>query len=560
MRSARLLMIALLLVSGGCRRDEVVVSRFWDTRADETQPRGFPERDAAAAVPRTTADSSPIGVCFAGGGIRSASATLGQLRALHETGLISRVGYISCVSGGSWAAAPYTFYAGSDQTLLGRYVKPQDLRREDFEISGGALAAALSNTEMPWWIEGVARAGLAVIRLRDNEWFGKQLEKRLLAPLGLDGRFRFVTQNETSLQSILEANPQLDRKDFLLPNPNRPFLIVNGTLRRYDLWPWQWSDSRNKRMPLEMTPLYVGLPSRFRNVGDDGRSVGGTYVQPLAYGADQVRRGASPSAVQARLRSDLAGVESQRFNLVDMMTISGSAPAEFGFPAFVAFPELPTWSHANDPKKGIKSYYHADGGLSENLGIMPLLARRVKYIIAFVNAGDAGVPAYVRELFGEHTEDTGGWHSRGVFPKAQLEPLTKALEACSQGNGALPFFVDTYRVSQPPDTSDDPFGLHLRSNEPAYQVKVAWFFLEDSAWIKQLDPEVATWLRAHKDFKNFPRYKTFGNRSWNIIDPTTRQVEALAHLTSWLVLETAGEIEREFATGATSAPTTAASR
>ena len=53
--------------------------------------------------------SHPFGVCFSGGGARSLSASLGQMRALYAEGLLESVGAISAVSGGSWFATIYSY-------------------------------------------------------------------------------------------------------------------------------------------------------------------------------------------------------------------------------------------------------------------------------------------------------------------------------------------------------------------------------------------------------------------------------------------------------------------
>ncbi|MEM1323055.1 MAG: hypothetical protein AAGG75_22510, partial [Bacteroidota bacterium] len=76
------------------------------------------------------------GVCFSGGGTRSLSATMGQLRGLQSLQLIDKVDYISCVSGGSWASALFTYYKSnpqgtqgpiSDADFLGPVVAPHDI-------------------------------------------------------------------------------------------------------------------------------------------------------------------------------------------------------------------------------------------------------------------------------------------------------------------------------------------------------------------------------------------------------------------------------------------------
>src|SRR5262249_26169098 len=54
-------------------------------------------------------DSSLVGLCFSGGGIRSATFNLGVLQGLAELGLLRRFDYLSSVSGGGyihqWLAA-----------------------------------------------------------------------------------------------------------------------------------------------------------------------------------------------------------------------------------------------------------------------------------------------------------------------------------------------------------------------------------------------------------------------------------------------------------------------
>src|SRR5262245_14798773 len=87
----------------------------------------FPEQESGVLPP-----SPNTGVCFSGGGSRSQVATVGQLRALAALELLDRVRYISCVSGSSWACAPFTYYNGpsDDTVLLGAVVAPEQLTLE----------------------------------------------------------------------------------------------------------------------------------------------------------------------------------------------------------------------------------------------------------------------------------------------------------------------------------------------------------------------------------------------------------------------------------------------
>ncbi|NJN36708.1 MAG: hypothetical protein HC794_06165 [Nitrospiraceae bacterium] len=491
-----------------------------------------------------------------GGGIRSASATLGQIRALVETGFMERVAYISCVSGGSWTAVPYTFAAdGNESAFLGRHVEPEDMNVSHLTEEGayGKMGSVLAETKLKSWLEAFVRFCAMFAGLQDSEWFGKQLERSLLEPLDLNGRDYFITQDARSLERILMNNPALESQlmldsqvhklPFRMPAADRPFLIANGTIRRYDTMFWKWSDHRNKRMPLEMTPLYVGVPHRFRDVGEDGCFVGGNYVEPVAYGAKRVEKLSAPEntqsgilfsgSIRASLQASRLHVESGRFNLSDMIAISGAALADYAMLAETAFPKLYSWSHFNSDDAAVAKYQHSDGGLSDNLGLMALLSRRVTHVVAFVNAEAVGVPDYVRAFFGDPYGEYGGWRSRGVFPQHKLSDLEHAVTQMQSGLKA-PYFTDTYKVHSPAQEGDeDVFNVRVSPSED-YSVTVTWCFLESSRWERQLDQSVSTALRRESDFKNFPRFKTFMNNPLLIIDPTPQQVNVLSFFSGWV--------------------------
>lgn len=58
---------------------------------------------------RFSPSSHPIGVCFSGGGPRAMTCGMGQIRGLMQTPLYDLIGSISCVSGGSWFGAIFSF-------------------------------------------------------------------------------------------------------------------------------------------------------------------------------------------------------------------------------------------------------------------------------------------------------------------------------------------------------------------------------------------------------------------------------------------------------------------
>jgi hypothetical protein len=106
--------------------DRVAV-RTWVVDAGSDAP--LPEMaDEGLAVPWLKERAS-FGIAFSGGGTRSASATLGQLRALDNLGWLDKTRYISSNSGGTWVTVPYTWLpeAIDEQTFLGEYIPPRQL-------------------------------------------------------------------------------------------------------------------------------------------------------------------------------------------------------------------------------------------------------------------------------------------------------------------------------------------------------------------------------------------------------------------------------------------------
>ncbi len=103
---------------------QFITTKTWSNLNDSTPDR-FPER----ALPQFSGRSSNItrGACFSGGGKRSYAATVGQLRALEEIGLLDHMDYVSVVSGGSWALAVFLYAQESRASLLGAFRQPSEL-------------------------------------------------------------------------------------------------------------------------------------------------------------------------------------------------------------------------------------------------------------------------------------------------------------------------------------------------------------------------------------------------------------------------------------------------
>jgi len=114
---------AAMLIIGG-REPDFSVGGYLFEREDFECPRVLmrPCRVERINTPEVS-DDSKIGLALSGGGSRAIAFELGCLRALHDVGLLDRVGVISSVSGGSVLAAMFAYSNDSfeefDQKVVG---------------------------------------------------------------------------------------------------------------------------------------------------------------------------------------------------------------------------------------------------------------------------------------------------------------------------------------------------------------------------------------------------------------------------------------------------------
>lgn len=95
--------------------------RVWDWLRAEPAPLTLPT-SGPAPKPSTEPSGEPseaIGICFSGGGIRSAAYNLGALQVLEEKGVLKHADYLAAVSGGAYLAGAFaTVRACSDPAAL----------------------------------------------------------------------------------------------------------------------------------------------------------------------------------------------------------------------------------------------------------------------------------------------------------------------------------------------------------------------------------------------------------------------------------------------------------
>lgn len=523
-----------------------------------------------------------LGVAISGGGTRSAAAALGQLRGLHANGWLGRVRYLSAVSGGAWAATPFTF-TGTDLAIFLGQPRPPGEIRDDATLQATGGEACLGHSIADSGLTGPGlRAALPQIVNKvvdrigeENEALGAALKTALEAlgpdddqseiyssiigrlfidPHVADGGRRLFTWTDATRAEARRLNPQLADADFVVVPAGRPFLILGGTIiehRPLLTYP--------NLIPVEYTPYYVTVRQRF------GRNLGGILVSSYGYDTSEVTpRNESTAAVQTRSAK-------KRFTLHDVVGSTGAAPQLFfyvsdkipdkirGIPAGV-FPEFDHWTVRDGEAHGLPTPVpHGDGGFLDNLGMMPLLARGVTRIIAFINSkGPYKENHDLMALFGlSDRHDTNGDKRHNlVFAdgRRRYDELIADFDARVGRGTTVMHCGKSYQV-----VGNDRYGIR-----PYGDVTVCWIYNHPvEGWIGDLaDTELARRLPVTRDgelvkqrdaagqeidfdprFERFPWYNTFGEAKPRVMDLKPEQVNLLAHLSCWTVTNDASRTE-----------------
>jgi hypothetical protein len=465
-----------------------------------------------------------VGICFSGGGTRSASLTMGQLRGLEKIGVLKDVKYLSAVSGGSWGSVPFVYLDSgiSDEELLGAYSDPKEISLSKLaETPECSLSKAISNSKL---LDDILKE-----IFQGDEMYSHIIANIFLKPFNLGDMKKFFTYDEVSLREIVKNNPELSERDFYLVNPraNRPYLIAGGTILRPNFG----------RYPFEMTPLYVGTYKLYENVGSHQRyDIGGGYVQSFGFDSDAPQEFDEANEMgRCRL-----GRSRHRFALGDMIGTSGAAPAEyaerFGL-EHVGFPEFKYWSPYRAQATRAKEYDFADGGILENFGIMPLLKRGVPRIIVFVNCEtELKIDPYNEEvticdsipaLFKPIKNQYGDKHFEDNVVFADQEEAYRDLVFCLHQkiqSGEPAIHVGKYKITAQPH-------YDIKGGK---EVEIMWVYNSRvKNWMKELPHAVRAKIEQGDYGDRFPNYKTFMENFPRIIDLKPEQVNLMAHQAAW---------------------------
>ena len=547
--AATLLLAGLVYVA--MSNVDTVNVRTWEIAA--SSGAAPPElADSELAVPWLR-DRASFGIAFSGGGTRSAAASLGELRALHDLGWLRRARYISSNSGGSWATVPYTYLplAIDEERFLGDYIPPEQLNDDSLrpsEIDPLAFGTAIHNAGT---IDEIFELG------RGDEAYSDIVASIFLQPFGLHDNEKFFTFHQDALKNVLAANPSLGSDDFLIvERDDRPYLIVTGAMIGQ-----QMSDDPGEYFPVEMTPLYTGIRGRFE-FEKDGETVvvGGGYVESLGYDSYEPQGKAIDGRWQVRLtglfsRGDKPIGDRYRFTLSDVIGASSAAPlatlSRLSIPNLL-FPEFRHWavdreaiSRSEDSvRRWADEFQHGDGADMDNLALTPLLARKTENILVFINSADAfrKPSSGCGNISEEHITDdvisyfrkTGVLIHNIVFADGDI-----ALEKICEEFSAQQVVGEPLVYCQPYDVI-----ANARHGIEPYRTSICWAYLDRANnWIDKLDHTTGDLIRQLYDgegsFDNFPHYLTFAEHGLSLIDLNRERVIALSNLAAWAVKERA---------------------
>ncbi|HET7437361.1 MAG TPA: hypothetical protein VFN10_21830 [Thermoanaerobaculia bacterium] len=545
--------------------------------------------------PRFGPASHPIGVCFSGGGPRSLVASTGQMSGLLNApkGLYDLIGAISCVSGGSWFGSLFSFGDPSipDSVFLGPPIDPAKLTT--------ASIRGVAHNYLPFGVTTMTNAAItgsllysATHHTPSNRLYARMLNALLVNPFNVSDLDRFFALDPDSIATLLQNNPGLTANDFYFMRPRRPYLVCGAT----QIYP---VDHDLEMRHFEYSPLYDGTPHFFPS-GTPTGPFGGGYMENFAFDSSNPQ---TPDA-QGLITVD---APLHRFTISDMMGSSGAAPGSvldsLGFPSlFAEFHYWPPRSAGAVPDPTTQKMSIVDGGDLENTGIVAMLQRRYPVIVACINTSTPmnpnwdrnnpsdhaagtyeGIDFQVAGLFGHQTPETTATREvrrptrrmTGMDIPAKMmavapgDEMPESLKisvpqqpiqvfpaedwpAVQQGlMNALATGGPVWCATKHRIWPDNPFAIEPYPNDGT--VTVIWLYNQKIAqWISKLPPDTQKFLTSTNErnyMANFPNYHTvLQNKDFfhipELLLLTPQQVNLLAQMWSWAVLEIADDIRK----------------
>ena len=375
-------------------------------------------------------NTEKLGVAFSGGGTRSMMASMGQMRALRDLGLLNNenIGLISSVSGGTWAAASYVYRKNQyiNEEFLGVGVRdPSVLIWNSTEQSPNNLAYISENCmgiiPTQTYFKDLLESAVRLRKTYGYNWseiwvriVGERiLEKFDLNPIDRHGRpTRYIGDRPEWVKDNVAG---ISEKEFqLIYDETAPPLIINGAV---------FSDLENREyqlIPFEINGIKTGLSA---TVTEGDFTFGGGFSNAYSFASKEPQK-ATQDTVEASLLhtslADAAGISSAFFAtalanrlksilkaldwqskleaecvtllpLTEWLANQRAAWLEELDKETSLIPIYPYWSVASvqngEPKA--RNFYFADGGSLENTGVTTLVSKGYSRILSFINSQSA---------------------------------------------------------------------------------------------------------------------------------------------------------------------------
>lgn len=287
-------------------------------------------------------------LALSGGGIRSSAFQLGVLSGLFKSKALSKIDYISSVSGGSWANGAYWAWTLPDEVFFDCLDKAAKLGNSKAECE----SAVMLNSEQPF-AELPIGSGFK-LKARKRQW-KEYIESVYLPNCNVDAE-------EIKSSGI----PECARNNYKA----KPYIIINAS-HSIDTFDQKGSE---RNMPFQFTLDYFGMLSDCYSKGYCNENNQGFFAKTLSKNFVWVNKalfrndnpGNSLSAAMAASSGVVAGpiLLSYEYELLTNNRIS-----------------LIKNQRGDNIKEIRKEIVISDGGKSENLGLVPLIERGIELII-----------------------------------------------------------------------------------------------------------------------------------------------------------------------------------
>jgi hypothetical protein len=333
-------------------------------------------------------------------------------------------------------------------------------------------------------------------------------------------------------------NPSLKRA--IIPPQDAPFWICNASLIDSNI-------INNGCTQIQFTPLYSGFPQILGNTNND--FIGGSWVSTYAFGSLApnkllLNNNCNPNRLKLKVPTYQGGP-------LTLENIIGTSSSGYAFITYdiaknlfgqlVKLDPIYNFICPKVPFKEVLSYT-GDGGISDNTGIMNLVARNCKYIIAFNNTSDnfetsSGVYNFCNssllQLFGLYNQ----YNCSNTFNQPNIDSIQ--IFNSSDWVSFSQQFIDTSATGGPSYARAQLQVLPNLQNgiKGNYIVDLLVISLQPSTNYNILLPKNIsdTFNDQRGPFPNFPNYATIGEDVAKLLQLTPSQINLLQCYTYWSI-------------------------